>query len=75
MINNRFLLFFISITILSSCVTPKVYNELVAQKEQTNKNSQKIKSENISLNTENTELKDEISRVKNSINKLEKDTF
>ena len=74
MINNRFLLFFISITILSSCVTPKVYNELVAQKEQTNKNSQKIKSENISLNTENTELKDEISRVKNSINKLEKDT-
>jgi chemotaxis protein MotB len=74
MIKNHILLFFISIAIFSSCVTPKIYNELVAKEEQTEKNSKKIKSENISLNTENVELKDKLSRVEVFIKKLEKDT-
>jgi chemotaxis protein MotB len=74
MINYRILLFFISISILSSCVTPKVYNELVAQEEQVKKNSQKIKKENISLHTENTELKAKLATTQNEISNLVADT-
>ena len=67
MIKNHFLLFFACIFTFSSCVSPKVFYELVEKEEQTNKDSKKIKSENIYLNTENTELKENLSRANNSL--------
>ena len=74
MIKNHVLLFFACIFTFSSCVSPKVFNELVEKEEQTNKDSKKVKSENIYLNTENTELKDNLNRANNSLSDLAKDT-
>ena len=57
----RILPILIIIATLSSCVSPKVVEEIKQQRQQTFKENQEIKKENSLLSTENIELKDKLS--------------
>jgi chemotaxis protein MotB len=71
---NRLLLSVVLLSFLASCVSPKIYNDLLDQQEKINTNSSQIKKQNIVLETENTELKDQFERTSKSIEQLKKDT-
>ena len=70
----RILPIFIIIATLSSCVSPKVVEEIKQQRQQTFQENQKIKKENTSLSTENIELKDKLSRLNSEITQLISDS-
>lgn len=48
---------------LTACVSPKVVDELKAQRQETFKQNQEVKKENNSLLSENTELKAKLSQL------------
>ena len=64
----------IIIVILSSCVSPKIVEEIKQQRQQTYLENQKIKSENFIFSEENIELKDKLLRLNNKINNLISDS-
>ena len=64
----------IIIASLSSCVSPKVVDEIKQQRQETFQENQEIKKENTSLSTENIELKDKISRLNSEITQLISDS-
>ncbi|MGB0593134.1 MAG: OmpA family protein [Flavobacteriales bacterium] len=66
----RILPILIIIATLSSCVSPKVVEEIKQQRQQTFQENQEIKKENTSLSTENIELKDKLSRLNSEITQL-----
>ena len=70
----RILPIFIIIATLSSCVSPKVVEEIKQQRQQTFQENQEIKKENTSLSTENIELKDKLSRLNSEITQLISDS-
>lgn len=70
----RILPIFIIIATLSSCVSPKVVEEIKQQRQQTFQENQEIKKENTSLSTENNELKDKLSRLNSEITQLISDS-
>lgn len=60
----------IIIVIFSSCVSPKIVEEIKQQRQETFLEKQQIKSENSIFSTENIELKDKLSRLNNEINNM-----
>ena len=64
----------IIIATISSCVSPKVVEEIKQQRQETFQENQKIKKENTSLSTENIELKDKLSRLNSEITQLISDS-
>ena len=60
----------IVIVIFSSCVSPKIVEEVKQQRQETFLENQQIKSENSIFSTENIELKDKLSRLNNEINNM-----
>ena len=70
----RILSILIIIATLSSCVSPKVVEEIKQQRQQTFQENQEIKKENTSLSTENIELKDKLSRLNSEITQLISDS-
>ena len=64
----------IIIATISSCVSPKVVEEIKLQRQQTFQENQKIKIENTSLSTANIELKDKLSRLNSEITQLISDS-
>ena len=70
----RILPIFIIIATLSSCVSPKVVEEIKQQRQQTFQENQEIKKENTSLSTENIELKNKLSRLNSEITQLISDS-
>ena len=64
----------IIIATISSCVSPKVVEEIKLQRQQTFQENQKIKKENTSLSTANIELKDKLSRLNSEITQLISDS-
>ena len=64
----------IIIATISSCVSPKVVEEIKQQRQETFHENQKIKKENTSLSTENIELKDKLSRLNSEITQLISDS-
>ena len=60
----------IIIVIFSSCVSPKIVEEIKQQRQETFLENQQIKSENSIFSTENIELKDKLSRLNNEINNM-----
>ena len=70
----RILPILIIIASLSSCVSPKVVEEIKQQRQQTFQENQEIKKENTSLSTENIDLKDKLSRLNGQIAKLISDS-
>ena len=70
----RILPILIIIATLSSCVSPKVVEEIKQQRQQTFQENQEIKKENTSLSTENIELKDKLSRLNSEITQLISDS-
>ena len=64
----------IIIASLSSCVSPKVVDEIKQQRQETFQENQEIKKENTSLSTENIELKDKLSRLNSEITQLISDS-
>mgnify|MGYP001434974672 FL=1 len=70
----RILPILIIIATLSSCVSPKVVEEIKQQRQETFQENQKIKKENTSLSTENIELKDKLSRLNSEITQLISDS-
>ena len=60
----------ITIVIFSSCVSPKIVEEIKQQRQETFLENQQIKSENSIFSTENIELKDKLSRLNNEINNM-----
>lgn len=70
----RILPIFIIIATLSSCVSPKVVEEIKQQRQETFQENQEIKKENTSLSTENIELKDKLSRLNSEITQLISDS-
>ncbi len=60
----------IIIASLSSCVSPKVVDEIKQQRQETFQENQEIKKENTSLSTENIELIDKLSRLNSEITQL-----
>lgn len=70
----RILPIVIIIATLSSCVSPKVVEEIKQQRQQTFQENQEIKKENTSLSTENIELKDKLSRLNSEITQLISDS-
>lgn len=70
----RILPIFIIIATLSSCVSPKVVEEIKQQRQQTFQENQEIKKENTSLSAENIELKDKLSRLNSEITQLISDS-
>ncbi len=71
----RILPILIIIATLSSCVSPKVVEEIKQQRQQTFQENQLIKKENTSLFTENIELKDKLSRLNTEITHLISDSI
>ncbi len=71
----RILPILIIIATLSSCVSPKVVDEIKQQRQETFQENQKIKKENTSLSTENIELKDKLSRLNSEITQLISDSI
>ena len=71
---DRILPILIFIATLSSCVSPKVIDEIKQQRQETFQENQHIKIENTSLNTENIELKEKLSRLNSEISQLISDT-
>ncbi len=70
----RILPILIIIATLSSCVSPKVVEEIKQQRQETFQENQEIKKENTSLSTENIELKDKLSRLNSEITQLISDS-
>tara|TARA_B100000886_G_C20423956_1_gene492984 strand:+ start:2427 stop:3425 length:999 start_codon:yes stop_codon:yes gene_type:complete len=70
----RILSILIIIATLSSCVSPKVVEEIKQQRQETFQENQEIKKENTSLSTENIELKDKLSRLNSEITQLISDS-
>ena len=70
----RILPILIIIATLSSCVSPKVVEEIKQQRQQTFQENQEIKKENSLLSTENIELKDKLSRLNSEITELISDS-
>ncbi len=70
----RILPILIIIATLSSCVSPKVVEEIKQQRQETFQENQEIKEENTSLSTENIELKDKLSRLNSEITQLISDS-
>jgi chemotaxis protein MotB len=70
----RILPILIIIATLSSCVSPKVVEEIKQQRQETFHENQDIKIENTSLYTENIELKDKLSRLNSEITQLISDS-
>lgn len=70
----RILPILIIIATLSSCVSPKVVEEIKQQRQETFQENQDIKKENTSLSTENIELKDKLSRLNSEITQLISDS-
>ena len=70
----RILPILIIIATLSSCVSPKVVEEIKQQRQQTFKENQEIKKENSLLSTENIELEDKLSRLNSEIAQLISDS-
>ncbi len=60
----------IIIVIFSSCVSPKIVEEIKQQRQETFLENQQIKSENSIFSTENIELKDKLSRLNTEINNM-----
>lgn len=60
---------------LTACVSPKVVDELKAQRQETLKQNQEVKKENNSLLSENTELKAKLSRLQSEIEQLVVDSI
>jgi len=71
----RILPILIIIATLSSCVSPKVVDEIKQQRQETFQENQKIKKENTSLFSENLELKDKLSRLNSEITQLISDSI
>ena len=70
----RILPIFIIIATLSSCVSPKVVEEIKQQRQETFKENMEIKKKNTSLSTENIELKDKLSKLNSEIIQLISDS-
>ena len=70
----RILPILIIIATLSSCVSPKVVEEIKQQRQETFQENQEIKKENTSLSTENIELKEKLSRLNSEITQLISDS-
>lgn len=70
----RILPIFIIIATLSSCVSPKVVEDIKQQRQETFQENQEIKKENTSLSTENIELKEKLSRLNSEITQLISDS-
>ena len=62
------------IVMISSCVSPKVVDEIKQQRKETFQENQEIKKQNISLSTENVELRDNLSRLNIEITQLISDS-
>jgi len=62
------------ILLLSSCVSPKIVEEIKQQRQETFLENQKIKSENLTFSEENIELKDKLFRLNNEVNNLISDS-
>lgn len=62
------------IVLLSSCVSPKIVEEIKQQRQETFLENQKIKSENLTFSEENIELKDKLFRLNNEVNNLISDS-
>ena len=67
---GRIFYILIIIVIFSSCVSPKIVEEVKQQRQETFLENQQIKSENSIFSTENIELKDKLSRLNNEINNM-----
>ena len=72
--NYKILPILLIIATISSCVSPKVVEEIKLQRQQTFQENQKIKKENTSLSTANIELKDKLSRLNSEITQLISDS-
>ena len=72
--NYKILPILLIIATISSCVSPKVVEEIKLQRQQTFQENQEIKKENTSLSTENIELKDKLSRLNSEITQLISDS-
>ena len=70
----RILAIFIIIATLSSCVSPKVVEEIKQQRQLTFKENMEIKKKNTSLSTENIELKDKLSQLNSEVIQLISDS-
>lgn len=70
----RILPILIIIATLSSCVSPKVVEEIKQQRQKTFQENQEIKKENTSISTENIELKEKLSRLNSEITQLISDS-
>ena len=70
----RILPILIIIATLSSCVSPKIVQEIKQQRQQTFQENQETKKENSLLSTENIELEDKLSRLNSEIAKLISDS-
>ena len=70
----RILPILIIIATLTSCISPKVVEEIKQQRQETFQENQEIKKENTSLSTENIELKDKLSRLNSEITQLISDS-
>ena len=64
----------IIIVFFSSCVSPKIVEEIKQQRQETFLENQQIKSENSIFSAENIELKYKLSRLNNEINNLISDS-
>ena len=62
------------IVMISSCVSPKVVDEIKQHRKETFQENQEIKKQNISLSTENIELRDNLSRLNIEITQLISDS-
>lgn len=60
---------------LTACVSPKVVDELKAQRQETFKQNQEVKKENNSLLSENTELKAKLSQLNVDVDQLISDSI
>ena len=65
----------ITIVFFSSCVSPKIVEEIKQQRQETFLENQQIKSENSIFSAENIELKYKLSRLNNEINNLISDSI
>jgi chemotaxis protein MotB len=72
--NLKFTVCLLSLGILTSCVSPKIVQELEASKMETQAQNKKIKKKNIDLSTENTEFESQITQLQSSIDQLVKDS-
>ncbi len=72
--NFRFTIYFLLFGVLTSCVSPKIVQELEASKMEVQTQNKKLKKKNIAFSTENIELESQISHLMASIDELVKDS-